>query len=90
MKFIDVPEHAEKARPWAMSATMHAPPGLEDKVSSVEAQVDDVETDLGRAFRVYVEVDADELEELRRGGCIEFSVYSSVLPPVSAQVVTGS
>lgn len=85
MHFGLVPEAAEKARPWARKRSIGPPTGLEDTVAFVEAQIDD-QTELGRAFLMFAYPDAEELELLKAGHPIEFAVYATQLPPVSAAV----
>lgn len=85
MRFGLVPESAKLARPWATPKAICPPDGLVDVVSSVEAQIDE-KTQLGRAFRLFVYPDTQELERLQAGQPIEFTVYAHQLVPVSAEV----
>lgn len=85
MKFGPVPHIAEQQRPWARTHTIGPPPGREDTVGFLEAQVDD-ETELGRAFRFYLELEPGDLEAIQAGNPIEFAVYASQMVPVSVQV----
>lgn len=85
MKFGPVPKQAELARPWAKTAAIGPPAGLEDTVAFVEAQIEE-QTVLGRAFRMFVYPTPAEIEHLQAGNPIEFSVYAQQLVPVSVQV----
>lgn len=85
MRFGLVPKEAEQARPWARTRVIGPPTGLEDTVALVEVQIDE-QTELGRAFRTFVYPTPAELELLKAGHPIEFSVYAQQLSPVSAAV----
>lgn len=85
MRFGLVPDHAKAARPWARAVNIGPPPGLEDQVAFVEALVDD-QTEFGRAFRVFAYPTPEELELIKAGRPIEFTVIAPQLVPISAQV----
>lgn len=82
MNFGQVPEQAKRMYPWAKAMVIGPPPTQADKVSPVEALVDD-QTEIGRAFRLYVYPTLDELNLLQAGQPIEFSIYAGQLVPVS-------
>lgn len=85
MNFGQVPEQAKRMYPWARVAEIGPPPSQADKVSAVQALVDD-QSALGRAFRLYVYPSLHELDLLQAGQPIEFSVYAVQLTPVSVFV----
>lgn len=85
MRFGLVPKKAELARPWAKTKSIGPPTGLEDQVAFVEAQIDD-NTQLGRAFRLFVYLEPGDLALLRDGNPIEFAVLANQLVPVSVQM----
>lgn len=85
MKFGPVPQRALDARPWAPAATIGPPPGRENQVGSLEAQIDD-QTELGRAFRFYLELEPGDLDAIAAGNPVEFAVYAHQMVPVSVQV----
>lgn len=84
MRFGLVPDHAKAARPEARAVTIGPPPGLEDHVAFVEALVEQI--DLGRAFRMFAYPTPEELELIKAGRPIEFTVIAPQLVPISAQV----
>jgi len=85
MRFGLVPHVAETARPWADVRLIGPPPGLDDKVGSLVAQVDD-RTELGRGFRFFAELEDGDLEAIQAGNPIEFVVYAQQMVPVSVAV----
>jgi hypothetical protein len=85
MKFGPVPQIAEDQRPWATTRTIGPPPSRADIVGSLEAQVDE-QTELGRAFRFFLELEPGDLEAIRAGHPVEFAVYAQQMVPVSVQV----
>ena len=85
MKFGPVPEIAEKARPWAKTQQIGPPVGYGDRVGYLSAQVDDT-TQLGRAFRFFLELEEGDLERIQAGKPIEFVVYAGQMSPVSVAV----
>lgn len=87
MKFGPVPQIALDARPWAPAVTIGPPPGLDAEIGSLAAQVDDM-SGLGRAFRVFVELEDGDLEAIAAGRPIEFGVYATQMVPISVQVWT--
>ncbi len=86
MKFGRVPEVAEKARPWAVTRTIGPPPGREDQIGDLEAQVDE-QNDLGvRAFRFFIELEDGDLERITAGSPIEVAIFTPQMWPVSVQI----
>ena len=85
MKFTPVPTIAVVARPWADVQLIGPPPGWEDKVGSLSAQIDD-RTELGRGYRFFAEFEDGDLEAIAAGKPIEFVVYASQMVPVSVAV----
>jgi len=85
MKFGEVPEQAKTARPWATTRTIDPPPGREDRIGSLEAQIDD-QTDLGRVYRTFVYLEPGDLEELQAGRPIELGVNGDFLWPMSVRI----
>jgi hypothetical protein len=84
MKFGPVPEIAEKARPWAKTMVIGPPLGYGDVVGSLSVQVDE-KTELGRAYRFFVELEDGDLERIQAGKPIEIAVYTH-MSPVSVAV----
>lgn len=89
MKFRDkVPEVAEKMRPWARTLVIGPPPGEEARIGSLAASVDD-QTEFGRAFRFYLELEEGDVQKILRDGVIEVSLMAPQMVPVSVQIVGG-
>ena len=85
MRFGLVPKIAVEARPWADVRLIGPPPGLDDLVGSLAAQVDD-RTTLGRGYRFFAELEDGDLEAIQAGNPIEFVVYAGQMVPVSIAV----
>ena len=85
MRFGLVPAIAAEARPWAHVRVIGPPPGLDDKVGSLVAQVDD-RTALGRGYRFFAELEDGDLEAIQAGNPIEFVIYAQQMVPVSVAV----
>ena len=85
MKFTPVPTIAVVARPWADVQLIGPPPGLDDKVGSLVAQVDE-RTELGRGYRFFAELEDGDLEAIQAGNPIEFVIYAQQMVPVSVAV----
>lgn len=85
MRFGPVPQSALDARPWAQHTIIGPPHGYEDRVGDLEAQVDE-QTELGRAFRFFLELEDGDLEAITAGKPVEFSVYAGQMVPVSVAV----
>lgn len=84
MRFGLVPDHAKLARPEATAVAIGPPPGLEDHVAFVETLVG--QTELGRAFHLFAYPSEADLELIKAGRPIEFTVIAPQLVPVSVQV----
>jgi hypothetical protein len=85
MRFGLVPHVAVTARPWADVQLIGPPPGWEDKVGSLSAQVDN-KTQLGRGYRFFAELEDGDAEAIASGMPIEFVVYAQQMVPVSVAV----
>ena len=85
MRFTSVPTSAIVARPWADVQLIGPPPGWDDKVGSLSAQIDD-RTALGRGYRFFAELEDGDLEAIQAGNPIEFVVYAQQMVPVSVAV----
>jgi len=85
MMFGPVPQIALDARPWAPAKTIGPPRGHEDHVGDLEAQIDD-QTELGRGYRFFLELEEGDLEAIAAGNPVEFVIYAHQMVPVSVQV----
>lgn len=85
-RFGLVPEIAKKAYPWGHVLAIAPPPGQEDSIGFLDAIIDD-QTGFGRGFRFYVQFEGDDLERLKNGGFLEFTMLSMQMVPVAVQVI---
>lgn len=91
MNPIPVPDQAKAGRPECKLVSMGPPQGVsDDDCGTVEMLISPIVGAIpgfgGRPQYAYYRPTEDELEELRKGGFIEFAQYGTVVQPFSATV----
>lgn len=94
---VPIPDEARTTRDYCQPVRMGPPPGVADEdCGTVEMLVEPIARAgqripgfRGRAQYAYYRPTAEELEELRRGGFIEFAQYGQVVQPFSATIWPG-